>query len=1839
MVTTQVKIPGYRIDEELYNGSRTLVYRGYRETDQKPVVIKILRNPYPSFNELVQFRNQYTIAKNLNLPGIIQTYSLDVYHNGYALVMEFGGISLKDYFLKVGTVKQSTFLEEFLQIAIALCNTLDILYRHRIIHKDIKPANILINPETKEVKLIDFSIASLLPRETQTLMSPNVLEGTLGYLSPEQTGRMNRGVDYRTDFYSLGVTFYELLTGQLPFQSEDAMELVHCHIAKHPSNLRARSKEIPQAVDDIVMKLMAKNAEDRYQTALGLKYDLETCFMQLKETGGIQSFQIGQQDVWDRFIIPEKLYGREEEVQTLLAAFERVAGNSWVMDVAKPGVTSVAELMLVAGFSGIGKTAIVNEVHKPIVRQRGYFIKGKFDQFNRNIPFSAFVQAFRDLMEQLMSESDAQLSSWKNKILQVLGDNGQVIIEVIPELEYIIGQQPPATELSGTAGRNRFNLLFQKFIQVFTTKEHPLVIFLDDLQWADSASLNLIQLLISRDVINSNSTDGYLLLIGAYRDNEVFKAHPLMFTLDEIRKTEAIINTITLEPLSQWKLNQLVADTLRCSESLVSPLAQLVSQRTEGNPFFATQFLKSLYQDQLIQFNPEERCWQCDITQINQLSLTDNVVSFMAFQLKRLPKSTQEVLRLAACIGNQFDLTTLAIVLEESEIETATFLWKALQEGLILPQSEVYKFFIDRTNDDEQLTNNNQQSTINIAYKFLHDRVQQAAYSLIPEEQKQATHLKIGQLLLLHTSETELMEKIFGIVNQLNLGKSLIGEVSKRDELAQLNLYAGKKAKTATAYTSAIAYLETGIELLSNDCWQTQYPLTLALHEELAEVAYLNGNFAQSEQMVAVVLQQAQTLLDRLKAYTIEIGAFTVSARQIEALGLALSVLQQLGVELPQELQPNDLPLALQEVASRLQGKSIQELIDLPVMDDASVRAAMKVLSSIVATAMIVSPALMPLIILKLVNLSLDYGNAPESPFGYTLYGLLLCSGFGDIESAYLFGKLAIALLDKLNAKDQRAKVIATYAGAVQHWREPLQATLANLKSACTEGLETGELEYSGYSAYIYGYHSLWAGKQLSTLEQEFQAYAALLCQTNQIASQNYHNIHWQTVLNLMGLGMEPCVLNGTAYDEQKMLPIHESNRDSVAIVELALCKQILSYLFGNYELAQQQSVTAANFLVAVPGLFYLPLFHFYDSLIRLALNKHKRELERSKDLEVVAANQSKLQNWAHHAPMNHLHKFYLVEAERHHILGQRTEAIDLYDRAIAKAKENEYLNEEALGNELAAKFYFDWGKEKVAQAYMQEAYYCYARWGAKAKIEDLEKRYPQLLTPILQPKHNRFQLSETVVQTVDKSSFSHQTIQTTQSSSSNISESLDFASILKASLALSSEIQLEQLLCTLTQVAIENAGAKKAALLLLKDGSLIVEAVATINEGVNVLSVPLEISESIPVRVVNYVKHSFKTVVLDDATAQNDFIADSYLIQQQPKSLLCTPILHHGQLIGLLYLENKLTIGAFTRERLKVIQLLCAQAAISLENARLYQQSQNYAQQLEQMLQDLQQAQLQMVQNEKMATLGNLVAGVAHEINNPIGFIKGSINNTDQYLQDLLAHLRCYQQHYPTPVSAVIDHAEDIDLEFLSEDLPKLVGSMRVATERIKDISTSLRTFSRADTAEKVACNLHEGIESTLLILKYRIKANEKRPAIGMITDYGKLPPVKCFLGQLNQVFMNVIANAIDAFDTLSEGQTFAEIEKNPQYIKISTEISTDQRTVAVRIRDNALGMPESIKSRIFDHLFTTKQVGKGTGLGLAIARQIVEETHGGKLSCNSVLGQGTEFVIEIPFASTVVI
>ncbi len=1781
-------LSGYQITEQLYAGTRTIVYRAIRTSNKYPVVIKLLRNEYPKFNEIVGFRNQYTIAKNLDFPSIIKPLSLEAYGNSYALVMEdFGGISLSTY-LKTETDKNqssnSLSLTEFLNLALQLTDILNYLYQNRVIHKDIKPANILINPETKQVKLIDFSISSLLPRETQEIQNANALEGTLAYLSPEQTGRMNRGIDYRSDFYSLGITYYELLTGKLPFVSEDAMQLVHCHLAKQSTPIHQVNPKIPLVLSQIVSKLMAKNAENRYQSALGLKQDLENCLAQLQATGKIAYFELGKRDITDRFLIPEKLYGRESEVETLLQAFERVS-------------LGATEMMLVAGFSGIGKTAVVNEVDKPIVRQHGYFIKGKYDQFKRNIPFSAFVQAFRDLMGQLLSESDRQLNAWKSKILEVVGDNGQVLIDVIPELERIIGTQQRATELSGTAAQNRFNLLMQKFVQVFTCAEHPLVMFLDDLQWADYASLKLLQLLMS-------DTE-YLLILGAYRDNEVSTAHPFILTVDEIVKTGASVNTITLQPLSLVDLNQLVVDTLNCEFLLAQPLTELVYQKTQGNPFFATQFLKALHDDHLINFNWDICHWQCDIAQVRALAITSDVVEFMALQLQKLPIATQEVLKLAACIGAQFDLNTLAIVSEKSLETTADDLWKALQEGLIIPNTEIYKFFLQ--SDSASVSD----AAANPTYRFLHDRVQQATYSLICEHQRQVTHYRIGQLLLQKLSGSEQNERLFDIVNQLNYGQHFLDRKMDGTKLAKLNLAAGKKAKLSTAYAAAIDYLNIGIYWLGEGAWKNQYDVTFDLYSNLAESQLNNSSFQEVEATIAFALQWIISPVDRVKIYILQVIKYTLQAKYQEAIQVGLVGLESLGIVIEKGEISELVGKEFAAIENKLEHRSITSLLDLPTVIEPAIEAAITLLISIDPTTYIIGDLeLYSFVSLRATYLSIEHGNVPGSIKAYANYGLLLGTIQKRYQRGYEFANLALQLSYKLNSRSMQSKACMSFGGWIQVWAKPIAGAADINYEGFLAGVDSGENQFAGYNLFTNIFNRLFQGEHLATVAEDIKKYW-LVAQKDQnellllaLAGAN---------IFIMNLCQEPeGKLAEALMTEEELVDRAQTSQSLFSQCLYYILKMHLCCLTGNFDQALYYTTEAGKILSSIAGFTTSSSYSYYSSLILLKLCPTLSDSQQRDALQQVQSNQERLKTWSDSCPENFLHKYFLVEAEQSRLLENKAAAINYYDRAICLAKENSYQQEEALANELAAKFYLDWGKEKVAQAYMIESYYCYTRWGAKAKVVDLETRYPQLLQPILQSPKTSLDPLETL---------SNLTHSSTQGCTSNISETLDFGSVIKAAQALSSTIKLDELLKQLTQIILQNSGGDQCILVLPQDETWQVKAISTL-ENTELCSEPLKNYPNVPIKLIQYVKRTRSVVVINNL--QTDLpVIDDYLNQHQPKSILCLPILNQGHLAGILYLKNQSTAGVFTSSHITVINFLCTQAAISLENARLYQQSQAYAQQL-------QQSQLRIIQSEKMSALGNLVAGVAHEINNPVGFISGNLHETQQTVQDLVEHLNLYRDR--ASETEIADHAVDIDLDYIIEDLPKMIDSMKLGCDRIKGISTSLRTFSRADTDRPIACNIHDGMDSTIMILKHRLKANENRPEIAVVKEYGNLPQVECYAGQLNQVFMNLLANAIDALDESNQGMSYEDITNE---ITIKTKLSMDHKQVTIRIKDNGIGMIERVREKIFGELFTTKAVGKGTGLGLAIARQIIVEKHGGAIDVNSIQGEGTEFVIALPVCS----
>ena len=1814
-------ITNYQIIQQIYESNNSLVYRAILQADNQPIILKILKQTYPTPSELTKYKQEYEITRSLNVNGVIKAYDLKRYQNSLVMFMEdFGGTSLK----LLMSERQFT-LEEFLTIAIKTTESLRGIHTADIIHKDINPSNIVYNPETGQLKIIDFGISTRLYWENQTVHNLNQLEGTIAYISPEQTGRMNRRIDYRTDFYSLGVTFYELLTHQLPFETTDVMELVHCHIAKQPVSPHERIGEIPLTVSNIVMKLLAKTPEERYQSAWGLKADWETCLYQLQNQNQIFHFHLGRQDISDKFHISQKLYGREPEVTQLLTTFERVSQG-------------ISEMVLVSGYSGIGKSVLVNEVHKSIVHQRGYFIEGKFDQLKRDIPYAALSQAFQDLIRQILTEPEATLQTWKQQILEALEPNGQVIIDVIPEVEQMIGKQPPVPQVGPREDQNRFNLFFQKFISIFSKKEHPLVIFLDDLQWADLPSLKLIELLIT------DSDSQYLLIIGAYRDNEVSSTHPLMQTLEQIQKAGATVNNIALQTLEINHINQLIGDSLSCSAEESKPLAKLVKDKTQGNPFFLTQFLQFLYQEKFLLFDANINRWQWDLEQIQGIAITDNVVDLMVSKIEKLHENTQNLLRLAACIGNQFNLEVLSVINSKCQRATAQELQPALQEGLIVPLSNDYK--IPLLWSQEEMSSNTPEIPLkfipkypeSIPYKFLHDRVQQAAYILIPEADKKAIHLQVGRLHLKNTKQDELEENLFDIVNQLNEGSELIFEQSERDELAKLNLQAGKKAKASTAYEPSLRYLKTGLELLAQNSWVHQYKLTLELHVETLEALYLNTKFGQVEDLSATILQQAVGILDKVKVYQVKIWSYSAQFQQHKAIESAREVLAELGIDIPQETSEIEKKInEEQEYLKLLLGeKTIEYLANIHLMTDPYKMAIISILQQIVTSTAQVKFLLHILVVLTQLNLCQKYGNPSQAADIYSFYGMILCGVIKDFDSGYKFGQLSLKLLDQFNLPKSEALVMHLYYGFIWHWKEPIRNIVAEEKllSGFQKGIDTGNNEYASYASISYCLIKFFGGDTLENVKSIYEKYTTIIKKIQQKYSIFYIEICKNLATNLGKEYNKYCLIIGDSQKKEDQYLEDWSQTNNEWLLFIAhFSKTIFYYFFKNYEQALCQGIKAKEYIKACAAYLPAPQYNFYFSLVLLAYCNNCNREQQEQLLEQVKENQNSMAVWVSHCPENFQNKYDLVAAEKARVLGQNWEAEELYEQAIQCAKQYEFIHEEALAYERSAEFYLSIGRKEISQLYLRNAHHCYSRWGAKAKVEQLESEYPQLRLGTAK-----------AISTSDISTTSNRN-----------AESLDLATVIKASQALGGEIKLDKLLIKLMKTVIENAGAQTGCLILDKEGNWVIEAIATLDsDNINVLqSIPIDYltpdhqTPLLPAAIINYVARTQENVVLNDAAHEGQFTRDSYIVATQPKSILCTPLLNQGKLTGILYLENNLTTGAFTSDRVEVLKILSAQAAISIENSRLYEQLEGYSRTLEQkvearteelqqknqdlasLLQKLKATQAQIIAQEKLASLGALTAGIAHEIKNPLNFVNNFAELSAELTQELLEE-----------VDNQKDRLDPETREYIEDILSDLCQNAQKINEhgkRADNIVRGMLMHSRGQTGERQLTDINALLAEAVNLTCNAMHAKDASFNIAIKADYEHdLAQVNIVPQNISRAFINLINNACYAAHkkkilfqaSLYEGEGFLPT------LSLYTRDLGEQ--VEIRIRDNGEGIPPEVLDKIFNPFFTTKPPGEGTGLGLSITHDIIVQQHQGEIKVETEVSNHTDFIITLPKIDT---
>lgn len=1457
-------------DRLIHESTKSKIY--YHQNDSGPLhfVIKELNSGFPSPKDIDQFYNEYDILSKVKLKGSRNIVQKRREKNRHLLYLEWvDGISLKEAF-----IDKRPDLKQFLNIAIGLCNAITEIHLHKIIHKDISPGNVVVNPVNYQVTLIDFGISSTFDLKQQYIANPEMMEGTLAYNSPEQTGRMNRVVDYRTDLYSMGVSFYELLAGSLPFPSKDALELVYAHIAQVPKPVNEVNPNIPEQIGKIISKLMAKNAEDRYQSAAGVKADFDNCLHDLIQTGTIADFPVGSGDFTDKFLLPQKLYGRENETTGIIQAFNRCSAGA-------------LEMLLVSGYSGTGKSALVNEVHKPITNDRGYFISGKYDQFQRAEPYYAIIAAFKDLINIFLTENDEKLNYFREKIKAALGNEGQVMVDVIPALEYITGKQPKLVSLGGLEAQKRFTYVFRKFVKAVANSNHPIVLFIDDLQWADSASLNLLESLVQDTEIH------HLLVIGAYRINEVGPTHPLMHLLNALGKTSIPIQTIHIGNLEKFHVNQLIADALGDSLQQVNDLTGLVYEKTQGNAFFLTQFLKSLHEKGFLHFDIESKKWSWQIAQIRGINMTDNVVELMADKIRTLAPNTQNLLTLAACIGNQFDFSTLSVISGMDFENLRNDLLEALTEGIVIPTDD--------------------------GYKFVHDRIQQSAYSLIPEANKAATHLKIGRLLLQNATAEKQSAQLFDIADHYNQGVLLV-EAEEKMQLLELNKKAALRAKDTSAFQYARKYIEMAIGLLPDLAWKFNYPMTLELHTLAAEICFLCSDVPSMETHVQLITEQAQRVKDTVKAKEIRVQGYISQNRLSESLATGLELLKQFNINFPKN------PTLAHAVIDLLRTKVIMgfrkpaDLVHLPMMKKSDDLEAMSVLFEVLPSAYWVNANLMLMIVFKMMRMSLLKGNCGISYYSYTSYGAVLCE-LGDLKNGYEIGVVGLQLSDRNEARATSCRTKFNFSCFVQHWCEPLQNTFEPFLKAYHIGLETGTGEFASFSLYFYAQHFYLSGKNLQQAIDEFEKNSRAIQQMGHFTPYNYLNIHYQAALNLAGHSADPCALEGEAYRESEMLPKHRTGNDKTALYKYYLQKMILQTIFNHYDAAIQSGELALPNVGSVTAQYCRTLLLFYEALARLGqFRKAGASLQR-KYARRIKRNIAKIKMWAVHSPENQLHKYHLLQAEWHRMKGETAKTLDHYDLAIQLARKAGFLQEEALANELAGKYFLERDKSDLADMYMKNAYQCYRSWGAEAKLKQLEQSYPKYISGIKRSAAT-MRLSGSLE---------------TMSNSNDASE-LDMASVLKASTTISGEVILSKLLSLLMNIVVENAGAQRAFLLLERKGEWFIEAqVETDEEATEVHHIPFVNSGKLAKSVVSYVSRTKESIVLDDALTDTRFLADAYIQQQQPISVLCLPIIHLGKFIGLLYLENNLLRGAFTENRIRILQLLSGQIAVSINNALLY--------------------------------------------------------------------------------------------------------------------------------------------------------------------------------------------------------------------------------------------------------------------------------------------------------------
>ncbi len=1726
-------------------------------------------------------------------------------------------------------------VSHFLRIAIPLAGALSHVHERGLIHKDIKPANILVESASSGVWLTGFGIASRLPRERQAPAPPEVIAGTLAYMAPEQTGRMNRSIDPRADLYALGVSLYEMLTGSLPFTASDPMEWVHCHVARRPVSPAERVKDIPTSVAAIILKLLAKTAEERYQTAAGLEEDLRRCLAGWEAHGRIDDFPLGDHDTPDQLLIPEKLYGREREIATLLASFDRVVSSG------RP------ELVLVSGYSGIGKSSVVHELNPVLVPPRGLFASGKFDQYKRDIPYSTLAQAFQGLIRSLLSKSEDELTTWRDALHDALGPNGKLIVNLVPELQLIIGEPPPVPDLPLQGAQRRFQLVLRRFIGVFARPEHPLALFLDDLQWLDSATLDVIEDLLTQSDVR------HLMLIGAYRDNEVKSSHPLMRKLEAIRTAGAPVQELVLAPLTREGLTQLTRDALHCEPGRATALAALIHEKTAGNPFFAIQFITALVEEGLLTFEYGEGRWSWDLNRMHAKGYTENVVDLMVGKLHRLPVDTQEALQRLACLGHSAAMATLALVHGTSEEEVHAHLWEAVRNAVI-----------------ERLES---------AYRFIHDRVQEAAYSLIPEERRAPAHLRIGRLLAAHTPPEKREEAIFEIVNQLNRGAALITARDEREQLAELNLSAGKRAKASTAYASALSYLVAGMASLADDGWERRPELMFALELHRAECEFLTGELAAAEARLTMLASRAATTIEQASVACLRIDLYVTLDRSDRAVEVGLTYLRHLGVEWPPHPTEEETRREYERTWALLGSREIEELIDLPVMSDPVSLATLDVLTKVATPALYAGyENLFSLAACRVVNLSLEHGNTDASCHGYVMAAAVAGPRFGDYPAGFRFGRLACDLVDQRGLQRFKARTYVVFGNLIMPWTKHVRTGRDLVRRAFDVANAIGDLTFATLSYNNLITNLLAAGDPLVDVQREAKEGLEFAEKGRFGFAVDRFAVQLGLIRTLRGLTPIFGCFNDERFDELQF----ERHLSSNPMLALPKCwywirKLQARFFAGDYVSAVEASLAAQGLLWTSLSYFETAEAHFYGALSHAAACDAALPAQYLQHVQALTAHHRQLLAWAEHGPENFANRATLVGAEIARIEGRELDAERLYEEAIRSARENGFVHNEALANELAARFYATRGFQTIAHAYLRNARYGYLRWGADGKVRQLDALHPHLHQAEPAPD-------------------ARGTIGTPI-------EHLELATVLNVSQAISGELVLDKLVETLLRTAIEQAGAERGLLILPRGVEPRIAAEAsTGGDAVTVHPRDQPVSAALlPESVLHYVLRMRESIILDDATAQPLFAADPYIRQRQARSILCLPLLSQTKLIGVLYLENNLSPRVFAPARIAVLKLVASQAAIALENAHLYRDVAARETKIRRLVDsniigifiwdldghilEANEALLCMLGYDREDLASNRLrwtdltppewrdrtarAGAEIGMTGAVQPFEKEYFRKDGSRVPVLIGSAAFDEQRDQGVAFVLDLTErkraeaeareserryrEVQLELAHANRVATTGQLTASiTHEVNQPITAAVTYALAArrwlSAEPP--NFHEVDDALSLIVKEGNRAGEvvgriralikKAPArkdaveindaileiialtrteaannsVSVRTQLAEgLPRVQGDRVQLQQVVLNLIINAIEAMRDIGEKE---------RELFISTRNEPDG--VSVEVRDSGPGFAPATLDRVFEAFYTTKP--GGLGLGLSICRSIIE-AHNGRLWASPNVPRGAIF------------